>query len=38
MLTVENFETKRQWSALGKPTNRDEWVSNFSGIGRVLAS
>lgn len=24
-LSVATFETKREWSALGKPTNRDEW-------------
>ena len=37
-LSVAKFETKREWSALGKPTNRDEWVSNLSGIGRGPAS
>ena len=36
-LSVVKFETKRQWSALGKPTDRDEWVSNLSGIKRGLA-
>ena len=38
MLSVAEFDTKREWSALGKPTNRDKWVSNLSGIGRGLAS
>lgn len=37
-LSVATFETKREWSALGKPTNRDEWVSNLSGVGRGIAS
>ncbi|OAA65196.1 endothelin-converting enzyme [Niveomyces insectorum RCEF 264] len=25
ILSVEEFETKREWSALGKPTNMQEW-------------
>ena len=37
-VSVVKFETKRQWSALGKPTDRDEWVSNLAGIKRGLAS
>ena len=37
-LSVVKFETKRQWSALGMPTDRDEWVSNLSIIKRCLAS
>ena len=37
-LSVVKFETKRQWYALGKPTDRDEWVSNLFGIKRGLAS
>lgn len=24
-ISIAKFETSRQWSALGKPTNRDEW-------------
>ena len=24
-LSMTRFETKREWSALGKPTDRDEW-------------
>ena len=26
---IAKFDTKREWSALGKPTNRDEWVSSI---------
>ena len=25
-LSVAKFTVEREWSALGKPTNRDEWV------------
>ena len=37
-LSIVKLETEREWSALGKPTDRDEWVSDFSGIGGDLAS
>lgn len=37
-LSVVKFETHRQWSALGKPTDRDEWVSNLPSIKRGFAS
>lgn len=42
-VSVARFDVRREWSALGKPTNRDEWdmtapTVNVSRLCQVLSS